>query len=108
MPLVSRGDGRARVDVGVVTYNTRDLSVTALRRLLDTDQDCDMRLLVRDNASTDGTAEAIATDVPEALLEAGTENLGFAGGVNSLLARSDAPWFVALNSDAWPEPGALG
>jgi N-acetylglucosaminyl-diphospho-decaprenol L-rhamnosyltransferase len=45
--------------------------------------------------------------VPEADVVAGTENLGFAGGVNRLLARSDAPWFVTLNSDAWPMSGAL-
>jgi GT2 family glycosyltransferase len=98
---------KPRVDVGVVTWNTRDLSVRALRTLLDTDQDVDLRLLVRDNGSSDGTADAIARAVPEARLDAGPENLGFAGGVNRLLARSDAPWFLTLNSDAWPEPGAI-
>ncbi|MFY9588478.1 MAG: glycosyltransferase family 2 protein [Actinomycetota bacterium] len=99
---------RERVDVGVVTWNTASLSADALRRLLDSDQGCDLRLLVRDNASTDGTADAIAASVPEAELEAGTENLGFAAGMNRLIARSDAPWFFLLNSDAWPEPGAIG
>jgi GT2 family glycosyltransferase len=99
---------RERVDVGVVTWNTADLTATALRRLLDTDQGCDFRLLVRDNASTDGTAERIAREIPEAELEAGDENLGFAAGMNRLIARSDAPWFFALNPDAWPEPGAIG
>lgn len=99
---------RQRVDVGVVTWNTADLTATALRRLLDVDQGCDVRLLVRDNASSDGSAEAIAHAVPEAELEAGTENLGFAAGMNRLIARSDAPWFFALNPDAWPEPGAIG
>jgi N-acetylglucosaminyl-diphospho-decaprenol L-rhamnosyltransferase len=96
-----------RVDVGVVTWNTRDLTVEALRRLLDTPTTCELRLLVRDNASTDGTADAIASRVPEAELDRGDANLGFAGGVNTILARSDAPWFLALNSDAWPEPGAI-
>jgi len=94
--------------VGVVTWNTADLTVGALRRLLDSDQGCDLRVLVHDNASHDGTAEAIAQYVPEAEVEVGPENVGFARGVNQLLARSKAPWFVALNSDAWPEPGALG
>ena len=28
--------------------------------------------------------------------------------MNRLIARSDAPWFFALNPDAWPEPGAIG
>ena len=96
-----------RVDVGVVTFNTAELAVTALRRLLDVDQGVDVRLLVRDNGSSDGTADAIARSVPEAELDAGLDNLGFAAGVNRLIEKSDAPWFLALNSDAWPEPGAL-
>jgi GT2 family glycosyltransferase len=98
---------RPRVDVGVVTWNTRDLTVDALRRLLDDDQGVDLRLLVRDNGSTDGTVEAIARAIPEALIDADGDNLGFGRGVNRLLARSDAPWFLTLNSDAWPEPGAI-
>lgn len=99
---------RAQVDVGVVTYNTRELTVEALRRLLDTDQGCDLTLYVRDNGSSDGTPEAIRSRVPEAHLDAGSENVGFAAGVNRMLARSSAPWFLALNSDAWPDPGAIG
>ena len=91
-----------------MTWNTRDITVDALRRLLDGDQGCDVRLLVHDNGSTDGTVEALRELVPEADVHAGEENLGFAAGVNRLLARSTAPWFFALNSDAWPAPGALG
>lgn len=80
----------------------------ALRRLLDTDQGCDLRLLVQDNASSDGTPEAIREAVPEADLAVSEANLGFAAGVNRMIARSTAPWFLTLNSDAWPAPGAIG
>jgi GT2 family glycosyltransferase len=90
-----------------VTYNTRDLTVGALRQLLDTDQGCDLRLLVHDNASSDGTPDAIAAAVPEAVLEAGPANLGFGAGMNRLMAASEAPYFFVLNPDAWPEPGAI-
>jgi N-acetylglucosaminyl-diphospho-decaprenol L-rhamnosyltransferase len=99
---------RPRVDVCVVTWNTAELTATALRRLLDGDQGCEIRLLVRDNGSSDGTVETLSRVVPEAEIDAGTENLGFAAGVNRLLARSDAPSLFLLNSDAWPEPGAIG
>jgi hypothetical protein len=90
-----------------VTFNTRELTIAALRRLVDASHGCQLRLLVRDNGSDDGTANAVAAHFPEAEVDAGSENLGFAAGVNTLLARSDAPWFLALNSDAWPEPGAV-
>ena len=91
-----------------MTWNTADLTVAALRRLLEDDCGCDLRVLVRDNASTDGTAELIRVAVPEVEVEAGEHNIGFAAGVNTLIRRSDAPWFLALNSDAWPKPGAIG
>lgn len=99
---------RPRVDVGVVTWNTASLSVDALRNLFDTDQGCELRVLVHDNASADGTPEAIADALPEVEVEQGKTNLGFARAVNRLLSRSQAPWFLALNSDAWPEAGAIG
>ena len=98
----------ARVDVGIVTFNTAEMTASALRHLLDHDQGADLRVLVHDNASSDGTVERLASEVPEAQVEAGVENEGFAAGMNRLLARSTASWFVALNSDAWPERGAIG
>ena len=98
----------AEVDVGVVTWNTRELAVESLRRLLDSDQGCRIRLMVRDNGSTDGTPAAIRERVPEAEVDADARNLGFAAGMNRLLERGRAPWFLALNPDAWPEPGAVG
>ena len=95
------------VDVGVVTWNTASLTADALRHLLDSGQGCRLRVLVHDNASSDGTPDAIAAAVPEAEVEVSGANLGFARGMNRLMRRGDAPWFLALNSDAWPEPGAI-
>ena len=99
--------GLSRLDVGMVTWNTKELSLTALRRIIDVTKGLDVRILVRDNGSSDGTAEGIAAELPEVDLDAGRENLGFGMGVNTLFARSDAPWFLLINSDAWPEPDAI-
>jgi N-acetylglucosaminyl-diphospho-decaprenol L-rhamnosyltransferase len=95
------------VDVVVVTWNTRELTLAALGRVLASASDESLRVVVHDNASTDGTAAAIAKQLPEVELEAGDVNLGFAGGVNRALRRTSAPWVLLLNSDAWPEPGAV-
>jgi GT2 family glycosyltransferase len=95
------------VDVAMVTWNTRELTLDAIGKLLEA-ADGTVRLLVRDNASTDGTAAAVAAAYPAVDVDAGAENLGFAGGVNTVLRRSTAPWLLLLNSDAWPEPGAVG
>lgn len=96
------------VDVAVVTWNTREHTPGALRALLDSDQGCDITLYVRDNDSADGTADAVAERVPEAHLDRGTENLGFGAGMNTIFARSSAPWIFLLNPDATPQPGAIG
>jgi GT2 family glycosyltransferase len=96
----------AEVDVAIVTWNTRDLTLEALASLT-TVAPAGTRILVRDNGSTDGTADAIRQKFPDVEVDAGTENLGFAAGVNTMLRRSSAPWILLLNSDAWPEPGAI-
>jgi GT2 family glycosyltransferase len=36
------------------------------------------------------------------------ENVGFAGGMNEALARTEAPFVLSLNPDARPEPGYAG
>lgn len=103
----AEGQTRPRVDVCIVTWNTRDLTVEMLGRLFEVAGAVDLRVLVRDNASSDGTVAAISSQFPAVEVEAGDENLGFGAGMNRLLRRADAPWVLLLNSDAWPEPGAI-
>lgn len=97
---------RPHVDVGIVSWNTRELTVRTVRSLLEHDSGCVLRVLVRDHASNDGTAEALA-GLGGVELDRHDGNPGFAAGVNALAQRGRAPWFLALNSDAVPEPGAL-
>ena len=104
LPLVAAA--RARVDVGIVSWNTRDLTLAAVEHVLQQANEIDLRVLVRDNGSTDGTAEALALRFPDVILDVG-DNVGFAAGVNALVRLSQAPWFLTLNSDAWPEAHAL-
>ena len=92
---------RPVVDVGVVTWNTRDLTVKALRSLLDTDQGVDVRLFVHDNASTDGTVDALRAEVPEADVVASSRNVGFGAGHNALIARTTGPWYFCLKNVAY-------
>jgi len=96
------------VDVCVLTWNTRDITAEALRRLRDSEQGVPYRLLVRDNGSSDGTADAVRRAFPDADIDAGSDNLGFAAGMNTLLQRATAPNVLVLNGDAWLEPGAVG
>ncbi len=64
-------------------------------------------LIVVDNASGDGTAEAAERAAPHATVLRMDENLGFAAGCRAGAEGSTAPLLLFLNPDAAPEPGAL-
>ena len=65
------------------------------------------RVLVVDNASTDGTAEAVRSRFPEAQLVVLPENRGFAGGVDEAVRRVTTRFVALLNNDAVADPGWL-
>lgn len=68
------------------------------------------RVIVVDNASTDGTAEVARAALPGVELIANRRNEHFARGANQGLRRAlalDADFAWVLNPDAQPAPGAL-
>src|SRR6478736_1825419 len=93
------------VTVVVVTWQGRDLLGPCLTSLKA--QTRAHRLLVVDNASTDGTAEFLASEFPEATVVRNPANLGFAGGVAAGLDRVETPYAALLNNDAEADPGWL-
>jgi GT2 family glycosyltransferase len=97
------------VAVVVLAWNGRDDTLACLRAL-DGSTYRPLRVIVVDNGSTDGTAEAVAAAHPEADLLRSEVNLGFAGGNNLGLRRAledDAGYVFVLNNDVEVEPGAV-
>lgn len=90
------------VSVVVVNWNTRDMVLRMLENLSPKgDHDgFDIELIVVDNDSSDGSAEAIREEFPEVTLVAQNENKGFAGGVNPGVRAATRPLVLLLNSDA--------
>jgi len=93
-----------RVAVVVITHQRRDELLLALRRLLDLPER--PHVVVVDNGSTDGTAEAVRERFPAVELIASPENLG-AVGRNVGVARLDTPYVAFCDDDTWWEPGSL-
>jgi N-acetylglucosaminyl-diphospho-decaprenol L-rhamnosyltransferase len=105
----------------VVTWNVRDMALDCLHSLFDdfVRTRAQGSVWVVDNASTDGTAEAIraafsTADTPNLTLLTPGENLGFAGANNLALHRigfpdgGDLPDYVLLlNPDTYVKTGAL-
>jgi GT2 family glycosyltransferase len=94
-----------RVAVVVITHQRRDELLLALRRLLELPER--PHVVVVDNGSTDGTAEAVRTRFPQVELIASPVNLG-AVGRNLGVARVGTPYVAFCDDDTWWEPGSLG
>ena len=98
-----------RVVAVVVTYNRRDLLLESLAALAAQARRPDAVIVV-DNASTDGSARAVAAAHPEVQLLPMTRNTGGAGGfavgLEAALA-DDADLVWLMDDDTVPEPGAL-
>jgi len=67
----------------------------------------DARIIVADNASTDGSIEYLQRYHPEVEIITMQENTGFTGGYNRALQHVEAEYFVLLNSDIEVSPGWL-
>ncbi|MGY1835195.1 glycosyltransferase family 2 protein [Blastococcus sp. SYSU DS0510] len=89
--------GHDDVTVVVVTWQGAHLLTPCLDSLRR--QTFPHRVLVVDNASTDGTAELLAAR-PDVRVIRTVENLGFAGGVQAGIDVVDTPFVALLNNDA--------
>lgn len=96
------------LSVLIVSYNTREMTLECLRVLTrELPPGISTEILVVDNASSDGSADAIRTAFPEVRLSVSARNHGFGAANNLALARARGRYLLLLNTDAFPRPGAL-
>ena len=94
------------VSVIVVSYNTREMTLACLRSVLAQTVSA-MEIIVVDNASTDGSAEAVAAAFPEISLLAETVNHGFAKANNLAAQQARGGYLLLLNPDTLVLDGAI-
>jgi GT2 family glycosyltransferase len=98
---------RPDISVLLLSWNTRELTLECLDSLpgaVDSDMRC--QVIVVDNGSRDGSAEALAKrDGIE--LVANPENRGYAAAVNQAYRRATGEYVLLLNSDVRFVPGSL-
>lgn len=93
--------------VVIVTYNSRREIDTCLESIYADLGGWPADVVVVDNASTDGTAEHIATRWPEVGLRAQMINQGFAAGNNIGLAATTGDPVLLVNPDTVIQGGAV-
>ena len=92
------------LSIVIVNWNTRDLLLSLLGRLFPTPMPCEV--IVVDNDSKDGSADAAAAAFPQAIVLRQPKNGGFAYGVNRGLQHARGRWVLLFNTDAeapWSE-----
>ncbi|HEV8579108.1 MAG TPA: glycosyltransferase family 2 protein [Thermoanaerobaculia bacterium] len=95
-----------RASVVIVSYNAKQKLMACLRSVLRSLPE-GAELIVVDNASSEGNADAIASTFPEICLVRAETNLGFASGCNLGAQQARGRYLVFLNPDTLVEPGWL-
>lgn len=90
------------VTVVSVTYKSQGVMGTMAKTLAQFPH-----VIVVDNASHDGTAEAVARQVPHAQLIANADNLGFGQANNQAVAEVKTPFALLLNPDCEISPSSV-
>jgi GT2 family glycosyltransferase len=86
--------------VGILNYNTRDLLLENIGQSLTSGIPAE-RLVVLDNQSTDGSAEAVRERYPRVRLVVSPGNLGYAGGMNKIVELSGTDLVVLVTADCF-------
>ena len=98
---VPEGVQRPFWSVIIPTYNRPEYLPITLRSVLDQAPGPDeMQIIVVDNASGDGSADAVARAFPQVELVRSAENVGFAAANNRAVAgHARGDWLLLLNPD---------
>lgn len=93
------------VSVLLVSFNTRDLTLRCLQRLLPDLAAVSGEVILVDNASHDGSPEAVRAAFPGVRVIDSPRNLGFGAANNLAIRHARGRFLMLLNTDALVEPG---
>jgi GT2 family glycosyltransferase len=91
----------------IVSHNEKELLLQCLRAFYVT-SDVPLEAVVVDNASTDGSAAAVASEFPKATVLVEKKNLGYGRAANIGLERCQGRFALLLNPDVRVDSLAVG
>lgn len=87
------------ITIIIVSYNTCAMTIECIRSVIAQASAARYEIIVLDNASKDGSVEAIRTNFPDINLIASSENLGFGRGNNAAAMNARGRRLLLLNPD---------
>lgn len=97
--LVQEITVRPVLSILITSWNTRELTMGLLESLTAHSPKVPFEVIVVDNASSDGTAQAIEQRFPKVVLLKNRENAGYARGNNQAYSVSTGEFVLLLGSD---------
>jgi hypothetical protein len=95
------------LSIVIVTWNAREVLLPAIDSVFREVKGVSYEVLVSDNDSRDGSADAVEAEFPDARVIRNSKNLGFAGGNNVALREAQGRYIILLNSDTITHGGAF-
>ena len=95
------------ISVVLVSYNTIEMTITALNHLYASSHNLEMDVIVIDNASKDHSAEVLRREYPQIKLIENKKNVGFGRANNQALPFIKSRYVLLLNTDAFVEPDSI-
>ena len=106
MAFVAAGEDRpVDLSIVVVSYNSKDITLEAIRSLFANPPSVNFEVLLLDNKSPDGSFQAIDAEFPQIGAIDNPTNVGFAAGNNILAERARGRRIMLLNPDTISLPG---
>jgi GT2 family glycosyltransferase len=99
--------GSPTLSIIIVTYNAGAFVSDCLASIARRSPPFGIEVVLVDNASTDGTIDAIRTGAPGAIVIAQSRNTGFAAATNAGFAASSGEFVLLLNPDTVLHDGSL-
>jgi GT2 family glycosyltransferase len=99
--------GKPVVSAIIINKNTRDLLLSCLRCLLE-NADVPVEAVVVDNASTDGSADAVVAEFPSAKVVRRPRDTGYGRAGNAGLSVAEGRFILLLDPAVAVQPGCVG
>jgi len=91
----------------LVSYNTRQMTLDSLQALAGELAGISAEIIVVDNASSDGSADAIRAAFPQIKVMQCGWNAGFGVANNLAMKEAKGRYLLLINTDAFVRPGAV-